>query len=62
MSEREQLDATSGPMSKGENAKTARVLQDNELDAVSGGTGRSFAVDMGTSEQLVLNATAEGRR
>ena len=37
MSEREQLNATSGPMSKGENAKTDRVLRDDELDAVSGG-------------------------
>ena len=47
-------------MSKIENFKADRVLQDNELDAVSGGTGRSFAVDIGTSEQLVLYAN--GRR
>ena len=31
------LDATNGPMSKGENAKTDRVLRDDELDVVSGG-------------------------
>jgi hypothetical protein len=32
---RERLDAMSGPMSK--SAKSARVLRDDELDAVSGG-------------------------
>jgi hypothetical protein len=37
-----------------------RTLQDDEMDLVSGGAGRSFAVDIGTSEQLVLNAN--GRR
>jgi hypothetical protein len=31
------LYATSGPMSQGENAENARVLRDDELDAVSGG-------------------------
>jgi hypothetical protein len=36
MSEREQLNATSGPISKRENAKADRVLRDDELDAVSG--------------------------
>jgi hypothetical protein len=34
---RERLDATSGPTSKGENAPNARMLRDEELDAVSGG-------------------------
>ena len=33
-----------------------RTLQDDEMDLVSGGAGRSFAVDIGTSEQLVFNA------
>jgi hypothetical protein len=37
MSKRERLDAMSGPMSKSENAENARVLRDDELDAVSGG-------------------------
>jgi hypothetical protein len=31
-------------MSKGENAKTDRVLRDDELDAVSGGGGFSWEV------------------
>jgi hypothetical protein len=34
---RERLDPTSGPLSKIANAQTARVLQSDELDAVSGG-------------------------
>ena len=61
MSEREQLNATSAPMSKGENAKNDGVLRDDELEIVSGGysfgasqTGtmvvRSFSIDIGTSE------------
>jgi hypothetical protein len=45
MSERERLDAMSGPMSKIENAKTARVLRDDELDAVSGGVVRLMETD-----------------
>ena len=38
MSEREQLNATS----KDENAKTDRVLRDDELDLVSGGAVCAF--------------------
>jgi hypothetical protein len=37
MSEREQLDATSVPMSTIENIQNACVLRDDELDLVSGG-------------------------
>jgi hypothetical protein len=35
-----------------------RTLQDDEWDLVSGGAGRSFAVDIGTSEQLVPGSVA----
>jgi hypothetical protein len=40
MSEREQLKPISWPMSEREHAKSARVLRDEELDAVSGGSWR----------------------
>jgi len=41
MSERERLDATSGPASKSEKAPYARMLRDDEMDLVSGGaTGK----------------------
>jgi hypothetical protein len=43
MSKRERLDAMSGPMSKSENAENARVLRDDELDAVSGGLRMQMA-------------------
>jgi hypothetical protein len=46
-------------MWKSENAQTARVLRDDELDAVSGGAGRSFAIDIGTSEELMLSRRLE---
>jgi hypothetical protein len=42
---RERLDAMSGPMSRIEHAKTARVLRDDELDAVSGGVVRLMETD-----------------
>jgi len=45
-------------MSKIENTRNARVLQDHELNLVSGGAGRPFAVDIGTSEQLVSRSVA----
>jgi hypothetical protein len=35
-----------------------RTLQDDELDLVSGGAGRSFAIDIGTSERLVSGSVA----
>ena len=41
------------------NAQSARVLRDDELDAVSGGAGRSFAVDIGFSEELMLSRRLE---
>jgi hypothetical protein len=45
MSKREQLSATSGPLSKIENGQGARVLRDDELDAVSGGVVRLMETD-----------------
>src|SRR5215510_8786249 len=53
-----QLNPWRGPMSKIENTRNARVLQDHELNLVSGGAGRPFAVDIGTSEQLVSRSVA----
>ena len=53
------LNRRSGAMWKSENAQTARVLRDDELDAVSGGAGRSFALDIGTSEELMLSRRLE---
>jgi len=35
-----------------------RTLQGDELNLVSGGAGRPFAVDIGTSEQLVSGSVA----
>ena len=46
-------------MRKNENAQSARVLRDDELDLVSGGAGRSFAIDIGTSEELMLSRRLE---
>ena len=42
MSERERLSATGGPMSENENVQSARMLRDDELDAVSGGLSLNF--------------------
>ncbi len=49
-------------MSKIENAKTDRVLRDDELDLVSGGSDRPMEQvgDLkGASEQISLNADAD---
>jgi hypothetical protein len=35
-----------------------RTLHDDELDLVSGGAGRPFAIDIGTSERLVSGSVA----
>jgi len=42
MNERERLSATGGPVSENENVPNARVLRDNEPDAVSGGLSLNF--------------------
>jgi hypothetical protein len=55
---RERLSATGARVSKSETAQTTRVLQDDEWNLVSGGAARSFAVDIGTSEQLVSGSVA----
>ena len=53
------LNRRSGTMRKNENAQSARVLRDDELDLVSGGAGGSFAIDIGTSEELMLSRRLE---
>ena len=45
-------------MSKMENIENARVLRDDELDAVGGGAARSFAIDIGTSERVTRPVVA----
>ena len=44
MSKRDRLDPTSAPMSKSETAQTARVLRDDEMDAVGGGISSALGV------------------
>jgi hypothetical protein len=47
MSERERLDATSDPISKGKN-ETVRDLSSNELDRVDGGVASSEVYELNT--------------